>query len=122
MSIIISWLLVIGVSLSALLLALGLLLLVVTGQTGYHQAAALDLVLGHNGEAVFPTTIDAVLAGVVSLKPFAVIELGALMLIATPVFRVAASILLFLHERDYLYTAITLAVLAALLISIFWLG
>jgi uncharacterized membrane protein len=121
MSVIIAWVLVLGVGLSALVMAFGLLLLITTGETGYHQTLSLDLVLGHDGQVAYPTTVSDVWAGAVALKPFAVIELGVLLLIATPVFRVAASIVLFLLEQDYLYTAITAAVLAVLLVSIFWL-
>ncbi|MFZ3199674.1 MAG: DUF1634 domain-containing protein [Candidatus Acidiferrales bacterium] len=43
------------------------------------------------------------------------IQLGLLILIATPVARVAFSVLGFAGERDWLYTKITLAVLAILL-------
>jgi uncharacterized membrane protein len=43
------------------------------------------------------------------------IQLGLLILIATPVARVAFSVLGFAGERDWLYTNITLAVLAILL-------
>jgi len=118
----ISLLLVIGVGLSAALLALGLALLVLTGQTGYHQALNGDLVLAREGAVAFPRTMGGVWQGVMALKPFAVIELGALLLIATPVFRVAASTVLFWLEKDYLYTAVTLAVFVILVVSIFWLG
>ena len=51
-------------------------------------------------------------------EPDAVISLGLLLLIATPIMRVAASVLLFLAQRDYRYVAITLFVLAVLLISL----
>jgi len=48
-----------------------------------------------------------------------IIQLGLLLLIATPVFRVAFSVLGFAFERDRLYVAITLIVLAILLYSLF---
>ena len=118
----ISLLLLVGVGVSALVLAFGLLLVVLTGQTGYHEAVSLGLVLGREGSVAFPRTIGGVLQGAAQLRPFAVIELGTLLLIATPVFRVAASVLLFLLEQDYLYTAITLGVLGLLLFSIFYVG
>lgn len=115
----ISLLLIIGVALSAAVLATGLVYLMIRGRTGYHEALAPDLIVAREGAVVFPTTIGGVLEGAVALKPFAVIELGALLLIATPVFRVGASIILFLMERDYLYVVITLAVFSVLLASIF---
>ncbi len=118
----ISLLLLTGVSLSALVLAVGLALLVLTGQTGYNQAVNPALLTPQGDAGAFPETIGAIWQGALALKPFAVIELGALLLIATPVFRVGASVFLFLLERDYLYTVVTLVVLALLLASIFWLG
>ena len=118
----ISLLLLVGVGVSALVLAFGLLLVILTGQTGYHDAVSLDLVLAREGSVVFPRTIGGVIQGAFQLRPFAVIELGTLLLIATPVFRVAASVLLFLLEQDYLYTVITLVVLGLLLFSIFFVG
>jgi uncharacterized membrane protein len=48
-----------------------------------------------------------------------IIQLGLLLLIATPVARVAFSSLAFARQRDYLYVAITLIVLAILLYSLF---
>lgn len=50
----------------------------------------------------------------------AVIQLGLLLLIATPVARVVFSVFAFLLQRDYLYVGITLIVLAVLLYSLFW--
>lgn len=47
---------------------------------------------------------------------------GLLLLIATPVARVCFSVLAFLRERDHVFVAVTLAVLAILLFSVFWLG
>ncbi len=47
------------------------------------------------------------------------IQLGLLLLIATPVARVVFSAFAFLRQRDYTYVAITLVVLAVLLYSLF---
>jgi uncharacterized membrane protein len=47
-----------------------------------------------------------------------IIQLGLLLLIATPVARVAFSVVAFALERDRLYVAITLIVLAVLLFSL----
>ncbi|MCL4534043.1 MAG: DUF1634 domain-containing protein [Bacteroidetes bacterium] len=114
-------LLVAGVGISALVLFIGLVLVAVTGQTGYHEDITPALILARQGTVAFPTTFGGVWQGVITLKPFAVIELGALLLVATPVFRVAASVVLFFLEKDAIYTIVTLAVLALLLISLFWL-
>jgi uncharacterized membrane protein len=47
------------------------------------------------------------------------VQLGVLLLIATPVARVAFSALAFARQRDYTYVALTLFVLAVLLCSLF---
>ncbi len=49
----------------------------------------------------------------------ALVQLGVLLLIATPVARVAFSALAFARQRDYTYVALTLFVLAVLLCSLF---
>lgn len=49
------------------------------------------------------------------------VMLGLLVMIATPVFRVAMSLLVFQRQRDRLFTFISAAVLALLALS-FWLG
>jgi len=50
----------------------------------------------------------------------AIIQCGILMLIATPVARVAFSIFVFLEERDFLYVTISALVLLILLYSLIW--
>jgi len=57
-------------------------------------------------------------ADFVALRPLGIAQLGILVLIATPVVRVAVSLLEFLHERDGIYAAVTLAVLGILLVSL----
>ncbi|MGA3127383.1 MAG: DUF1634 domain-containing protein [Candidatus Korobacteraceae bacterium] len=52
--------------------------------------------------------------GVLQLSGRAIIQFGLLLLIATPVARVVFSAVAFARERDYLYVAFTLAVLAIL--------
>ncbi len=51
-----------------------------------------------------------------------IIQVGLLLLIATPVARVAFSAVAFALERDRLYVAFTLVVLSALLYSLFGAG
>jgi len=48
----------------------------------------------------------------------AIIQLGLLLLIATPIARVAFSVVAFAIEHDYLYVLVTLIVLAVLLYSL----
>ena len=48
----------------------------------------------------------------------AIVTLGLLVLIATPVARVAVSVVAFIHHRDRTYALITAAVLCLLLLSL----
>lgn len=52
--------------------------------------------------------------------PVALIEVGVLLLIATPIARVVFAVVGFALERDRLYVAVSLAVLAVLLASLFY--
>lgn len=65
----------------------------------------------------FPHTLGAVGAGLVHGDPVAIIALGLLVLLATPVMRVAVSIITFAIERDWIFTCVTLLVLCILLVS-----
>ncbi len=51
-------------------------------------------------------------------EPAAIIQLGVLLLIATPVARVAFAAMSFLRERDWLYVAVSLTVLVVLLLGV----
>ncbi len=67
--------------------------------------------------AHFPSTIADVLTGVRRGSGQATVMAGLLLLIATPVARVAFSIVIFTIERDRLYVVITTAVLLILLVG-----
>jgi uncharacterized membrane protein len=65
------------------------------------------------------SSLDGIFHGAVEGQALAVIQLGILVLIATPVARVLFSMLGFGLERDWMYVAITAIVLALLLYSLF---
>lgn len=112
-----------GVATSFLIVALGLVLVMTTGQTGYQSVHLDDLnsiIRYQPGLPEYPNSIDDVLIGVRALKPYALIALGLLILIAIPVLRVAVSVLAFLAERDWIYVAVTAFVLAMLVLSLGW--
>ncbi len=67
--------------------------------------------------AQFPSTLQAVAAGVKRGSGQAIVMAGLLVLIATPVARVAFSIVVFIIEHDRLYVAITATVLVILLVG-----
>lgn len=58
-----------------------------------------------------------ILHGLMTFEPLAIVQLGVVVLLATPILRVAFSILAFLIEKDYLYVVITCIVLAIILIN-----
>ena len=64
------------------------------------------------------SAVPAILRGAAEWQPLAVIQLGILVLIATPVARVLFSMLGFALERDWLYVGVTAIVLALLLYSL----
>ena len=79
----------------------------------------------HGADPVFRSPLSTVRAitkagpGPGGLRPLAVVQLGILLLLATPVMRVLFSALGFMREGDRIYVFITLLVLATLLTSAF---
>jgi len=70
------------------------------------------------GEPFELRTIAGIIMGSASFHGRNIIQLGLLLLIATPVARVAFSMIAFALERDRMYVVITLIVLAVLLFSL----
>lgn len=67
-------------------------------------------------------SVKQIIKGVGNLDSLSIIQLGLLLLIATPVSRVIFSIIGFFFEKDYLYVIISLIVLIILAYSIFGLA
>jgi uncharacterized membrane protein len=63
-------------------------------------------------------SVGGILADARALRGRGLMQLGVLMLIATPIVRVALSTVVFLRQRDWLYTVITLIVLTLLLYGV----
>ena len=108
-----------GVIISIIIVAIGIGLVIVEGQTGYQQIRLDDLnsIVEYHVKPDFPNSLGDELSGLLALKPYAVITLGLLVLIAIPVMRVTVSVIAFAMERDWLYVAITAFVLIALIVS-----
>jgi uncharacterized membrane protein len=70
-----------------------------------------------HGEPAGLRSVRGVLRGIRHGQPEALIQLGLLLLIATPVTRVAMSAVAFALEHDWLYTGVTLLVFALLIVS-----
>ena len=71
----------------------------------------------HGTEAPY-RGLGAILQGIVHGEPLAIITLGIVLLIATPISRVLLTLVNFLVERDRMYTALTSVVLLVLLYSL----
>jgi uncharacterized membrane protein len=105
-------LLIAGVLLAASVVFLGgILYLVHSGgaQPDYHT---------FKGEPANLRTPSLVIRDAFAGNPPAIIELGLLLLILTPIARVAFSVVAFLREHDYMYMVVTLVVLGVLLYSL----
>jgi uncharacterized membrane protein len=72
-----------------------------------------------HGEPESLTNPREIFQGVMQMSARAIIQLGLLLLIATPVARVLFSAIAFAIERDGMYVVITLIVLLILLLSLF---
>lgn len=113
---IISDVLRVGVSLAAVVITAGTLLLVAsTGSTD--GGVLLAYSPGQVPHGSFDPSPAGVVRGVVALDPYSVIELGVLLLLATPVARVIFSVYLFAVEGDRAFLYITTTVLLLLLFS-----
>ena len=115
-----------GVLLSTAVIIVGLVLMAVTNSTGYacdSSHDSLSCILNYNANVIphgdYPNTLLSLGAGLTQLKPFSVVQLGVVILLATPVFRVFASLILFGLEKDRSFVFITLFVLLILLFSFF---
>ena len=115
--VLISVLLRIGVTASMVTVLVGLVLMFV------HHPSYLtsngDLVRLTAPGAAFPHTLRAVGSGLLAGRGQAVVAAGLILLIATPILRVAVSIVGFAVQRDRTFVLITSFVLAMLLISFF---
>ena len=95
-------------------------LVLVTGMVLSFSIMTIGLVM----YALDPTegttlSLDKILDGIAQGSPIAVIDLGIVILIATPLVRVMAAGLTFGMERDYRFVGISVFVLAMILIAVF---
>jgi len=115
-----------GVILSTSIIVIGIVYMAATYTTGYScdfTSASLSCLLNYNPSVIphgdYPNTLASIATGLSQLKPFAIIQLGVIVLLATPVIRVFASLVLFAIEKDKPFVLITLFVLLVLLFSFF---
>lgn len=117
--IIISGLLRGGVSISFVVVVLGTIIMLLRHREMMGDPAELKHLTSGGGS--FPTDVAGVWRGILEGRGRPLIMAGLLMLIATPVVRVAASIVTFLMERDRVFVILTSMVFGLLILS-FYLG
>jgi len=113
---IIGMLLRVGVLLSASVVVLGGIIFLVR-----HGHSAADYRTFH-GDSSPVRTVAGIFRGTLQGSGRAVIQLGLLLLIATPIARVVFSAFAFWRQRDYMYVVFTLAVLGILTYSLLGYG
>lgn len=114
----VSYTLRIGVTLAAIVVLFGVVLYVIQGSSGAGHLQSLDdLKPGRSN------TIDvswrSIGDGLKDFQAVAIIQAGLLILLLTPVTRVALTLLLFLRDRDRIFALITAIVLIVLLLGFF---
>jgi uncharacterized membrane protein len=82
-----------------------------------HGREAIEYHTFH-GQPSIDRIASEIVKGAIALRARSIIQLGVLMLIATPIARVALSLVGFALERDRTYVVITGIVLATLLFSL----
>lgn len=105
-----------GVMLSCIITLIG-------GVLYFYQNQSADMEIKYapvGGHADFGTALElrefsSIWKGVLDLNGAAIIQLGVIVLIATPILRVTFSVFAFLIEKDYMYVVITLIVLFIIL-------
>ncbi|HEU6453446.1 MAG TPA: DUF1634 domain-containing protein [Gemmatimonadaceae bacterium] len=70
------------------------------------------------GQPEMLRTLTGVIAGAIALEPAAIVQLGIVLLIATPVARVLLTLIAFAIQRDWMYVLISAIVLALLTYSL----
>ncbi len=115
----ISNLLRIGVGTSLLIVLVGTVVTFV--HHPHYLSSRRDLVRLTKPGAEFPHSVPSVVRGIQHSQGRALVMAGLLVLIATPVLRVAVSVLAFVYQRDRTFVVITSLVLA-LLVASFVLG
>jgi uncharacterized membrane protein len=82
-----------------------------------HGAISPDYRVFH-GEPADLRSVSGIVTDALSLQSRGIMQLGLLLLVATPIARVAFSVLAFAQQHDRTYVIVTLIVLAVLLYSL----
>lgn len=105
-----------GVSLACLVAFVGgIIYLVSHGGEAFDLSTYQHFSYGNAAEHADYTTLSGIFSGLTAFTAVGWIQTGVLILILTPIMRVALSLLDFVQERDWLYAAITAVVLAVII-------
>ena len=121
MEIYISYVLRIGVLIAAAIIFVGSALYVAGIGSNDGNPKKLDDVLGGGGHSI-PVSPSSIFHGITSGNPIAIIQLGVLALILTPMTRVAMTAALFIAQRDKIFVAITSVVFIVLVLGLIGVG
>ena len=107
-------LLQIGVAVSALVVIVGGVMVLV------HHGGEVPSFSSFRGEPEAIRTLYGIVQGVLAADSRSIIQFGLLLLISTPILRVAFTLVAFLLQRDRVYVAITSVVLVLLLYGLLY--
>jgi uncharacterized membrane protein len=116
LELLVSRLLLVGVIVSVALIIVGTIITFAQHPDYLDSSAVLDSAVGPG--ATFPHELPALWNSIRQFRGEAIVTLGLLVLMATPVMRVALSMLAFIQHRDRTYALITAAVLCLLILSL----
>ena len=84
-----------------------------------HHGALIPDHSTFRGQPEMLSTLSGVISGALALQPAAIVQLGVVLLIATPVARVLLTLIAFALQRDWMYVLISGIVLVLLGYSLF---
>lgn len=120
MSKLLSHYLIWSVVVSIVVIAFGTTEYIFTGSTGYIKLPALILIKTSGiTPGVFPHFVPSIIGGVIQFKSFAIIQLGVLILLLTPLGRIFLQIFIFVKEKDRAFISIAATVFFILVLSLY---
>jgi len=119
MEIWISYVLRIGVLTAGAIILVGLAWFLIAGSPSGPKTLNDVIGSGGHGIVVSPRTI---VSGIAAANPTAIIQLGVLVLILTPMMRVLMTVFLFFAQRDMIFVAVTVIVFAVLVFGLVGFG
>jgi uncharacterized membrane protein len=121
MELYISYVLRIGVMVAATIILIGTIFFLAGIGPAAGNPKHLDDVLGNGGHSI-PVNPSGILHGVATGNATAIIQLGVLALILTPMTRVAMTAALFFAQRDRIFVTITSVVFLVLVLGLIGVG